>query len=92
MPAPQGFDVCFLTIFFTFTLISFYSLVSWNMGGKGLSFTNGYSWKKHQQFSISYFKNFGEKLETLQDKIKQECYFLCEAFKEEQGEFCSSGA
>ncbi|KAI5623568.1 cytochrome P450, family 2, subfamily AD, polypeptide 6 [Silurus asotus] len=53
--------------------------------GRGLSFTNGYSWKKHQQFSVSYIKSFGESQETLHDKIQHECYFLCEAFKEEQG-------
>ncbi|XP_060773502.1 cytochrome P450 2J2-like [Neoarius graeffei] len=53
--------------------------------GKGLSFTNGYSWKKHRQFAVSYFRNFGERRETLQQKIQQECYFLCEAFNEEQG-------
>lgn len=60
--------------------------------GKGLSFTNGYSWRKHQQFSVSFFKNFGESRETLQHKIQQECYFLCEAFEQEQGEFYSKGA
>ncbi|KAG7316725.1 hypothetical protein KOW79_020266 [Hemibagrus wyckioides] len=53
--------------------------------GRGLSFTNGYSWRKHQQFSVSFFKNFGESRETLQHKIQQECYFLCEAFEQEQG-------
>lgn len=53
--------------------------------GKGLSFTNGYSWKKHQQFSIRFIRSFGDNRETLQHKIQQESYFLCEAFKQEQG-------
>ncbi|KAK2863891.1 hypothetical protein Q7C36_003045 [Tachysurus vachellii] len=53
--------------------------------GRGLSFTNGYSWRKHQQFSVSFFKKFGESRETLQQIIQQECYFLCGSFKQEQG-------
>ncbi|XP_053345239.1 cytochrome P450 2J2-like [Clarias gariepinus] len=53
--------------------------------GRGLSFTNGYSWKKHQQFSVSFLKNFGESREALQHTIHQECHYLCEAFKEEHG-------
>ncbi|XP_060722734.1 cytochrome P450 2K6-like [Tachysurus vachellii] len=52
--------------------------------GRGLSFTNGYSWRKYQQFSVSFFKKFGESRETLQQIIQQECYFLCGSFRQEQ--------
>uniref|UniRef100_A0A672RAH3 Cytochrome P450, family 2, subfamily AD, polypeptide 6 n=1 Tax=Sinocyclocheilus grahami TaxID=75366 RepID=A0A672RAH3_SINGR len=40
---------------------------------RGLSFNNGYSWRKQQQFSMK-------------------CYFLCGAFKEEQGKNPSTAA
>lgn len=53
--------------------------------GRGLSFNNGYSWRKHQQFSMSHLKNFGEGRKTLEENNQRECYFLCGAFKEEQG-------
>ncbi|XP_016311625.1 cytochrome P450 2AD6 [Sinocyclocheilus anshuiensis] len=53
--------------------------------GRGLSFNNGYSWRKQQQFSMSHLKNFGEGRKTLEKHIQRECYFLCGAFKEEQG-------
>ncbi|XP_066532442.1 cytochrome P450 2J2-like isoform X2 [Hoplias malabaricus] len=53
--------------------------------GRGLSFSNGYSWRKQQQFAVSHLKNFGEGKKTLQNHIQREGHFLCEAFKEEQG-------
>ncbi|XP_017543781.1 cytochrome P450 2J2-like [Pygocentrus nattereri] len=53
--------------------------------GRGLSFSNGYSWRKQQQFAVSHLKNFGEGKKTLEHHIQRECHFLCEAFKEEQG-------
>ncbi|XP_077077211.1 cytochrome P450 2AD6 [Siphateles boraxobius] len=53
--------------------------------GRGISFNNGYSWRKQQQFAMSHLKNFGEGRKTLEEHIQRECYFLCGAFKEEQG-------
>ncbi|XP_067272971.1 cytochrome P450 2AD6 [Pseudorasbora parva] len=50
--------------------------------GRGISFNNGYSWRKQQQFAMSHLKK-GRK--TIEEHIQQECYFLCGAFKEEQG-------
>lgn len=34
---------------------------------------------------MSHLKNFGEGRKTLEEHIHRECYFLCGAFKEEQG-------
>ncbi|XP_051581259.1 cytochrome P450 2J2 [Myxocyprinus asiaticus] len=53
--------------------------------GRGMSFNNGYSWRKQQQFSMSHLKNFGEGRKTLEEHIQRECYSLSRAFKEEQG-------
>lgn len=47
--------------------------------------SNGYLWKKHRKFTLSYLRHFGEGQRSLEDYIKVECDFLCEAFKEEQG-------
>ncbi|TRY57094.1 hypothetical protein DNTS_023975, partial [Danionella cerebrum] len=52
--------------------------------GRGLSFNNGYSWRKQQQFSMSHLKNFGEGRKTLEEHIQRECYILCGVLKEEQ--------
>ncbi|KAA0708663.1 Cytochrome P450 2J2 [Triplophysa tibetana] len=53
--------------------------------GQGISFNNGYSWRKQQQFAMSHLKNFGEGKKTLEEHLQRECYFLSAAFKEEQG-------
>ncbi|XP_019752043.1 cytochrome P450 2J2-like, partial [Hippocampus comes] len=51
----------------------------------GVVMSNGYLWKKHRKFTLSYLRHFGEGQRSLENYIKVECDFLCEAFKEEQG-------
>ncbi|KAG7487686.1 hypothetical protein MATL_G00026190 [Megalops atlanticus] len=53
--------------------------------GRGLSLSNGYMWRKQQQFALAFLKNFGEGRKTLELHILKECDFLCEAIREEQG-------
>ncbi|XP_019752042.1 cytochrome P450 2J2-like [Hippocampus comes] len=53
--------------------------------GIGVVMSNGYLWKKHRKFTLSYLRHFGEGQRSLENYIKVECDFLCEAFKEEQG-------
>ncbi|KAI1892060.1 hypothetical protein AGOR_G00150090 [Albula goreensis] len=53
--------------------------------GLGISLSNGYMWRKQQQFAQAHLKNFGEGRKTLESHILQECSFLREAFREEQG-------
>ncbi|KAI4892532.1 hypothetical protein NFI96_024702 [Prochilodus magdalenae] len=55
-------------------------------GGRGMSFCNGYTWRKQQQFAVSHLKNFGDGKKSLEHNIQREGRFLCEAFKEEQGQ------
>ncbi|KAG9343110.1 hypothetical protein JZ751_014082 [Albula glossodonta] len=42
-------------------------------------------WRRQRQFAVSHLKNFAEGKKTLEFHIQQECAFLCEAFREEQG-------
>ncbi|XP_061153111.1 cytochrome P450 2J2-like [Syngnathus typhle] len=53
--------------------------------GLGIGLSNGYSWKKHRRFANTHLRYFGEGQQSLENYIKVECGFLCEAFKEEQG-------
>ncbi|XP_077390414.1 cytochrome P450 2J2-like [Festucalex cinctus] len=53
--------------------------------GLGVVLSNGYPWKKHRKFTISHLRYFGEGQRSLENYIRVECGFLCEAFKEEQG-------
>ncbi|XP_036409838.1 cytochrome P450 2J2-like [Megalops cyprinoides] len=55
--------------------------------GYGLSSTNGYRWRRQRQFAVSHLKNFGEGRKMLEFHILQECSFLCEAIREQQGRF-----
>ncbi|XP_061539113.1 cytochrome P450 2J2-like isoform X1 [Phycodurus eques] len=53
--------------------------------GIGVVLSNGYLWKKHRKFTVTHLRYFGEGQRSLENYIKVECSFLCEAFKEEQG-------
>ncbi|XP_061636118.1 cytochrome P450 2J6-like isoform X2 [Phyllopteryx taeniolatus] len=52
---------------------------------QGVVLSNGYLWKKHRKFTVTHLRYFGEGQRSLENYIKVECSFLCEAFKEEQG-------
>ncbi|XP_057697484.1 cytochrome P450 2J4-like isoform X2 [Corythoichthys intestinalis] len=51
----------------------------------GVALSNGYPWKKHRRFVVSHLRYFGEGQQSLENYIRVECGYLCEAFKEEQG-------
>ncbi|XP_057697485.1 cytochrome P450 2J2-like isoform X3 [Corythoichthys intestinalis] len=53
--------------------------------GIGVALSNGYPWKKHRRFVVSHLRYFGEGQQSLENYIRVECGYLCEAFKEEQG-------
>ncbi|XP_055020468.1 cytochrome P450 2J4-like isoform X3 [Boleophthalmus pectinirostris] len=53
--------------------------------GLGIALSNGYLWKKQRKFANIHLRYFGEGQRTLEKYIEQECHFLCESFKEEQG-------
>ncbi|XP_077463171.1 cytochrome P450 2J2-like [Stigmatopora argus] len=54
--------------------------------GIGVGLSNGYPWKKHRKFTVSHLRYFGEGQRSLENHIRVECGYLCEAFKEEQGQ------
>ncbi|KAI1892059.1 hypothetical protein AGOR_G00150080 [Albula goreensis] len=53
--------------------------------GLGIALSNGYLWKNQRKFTNTHLKYFGEGKRTLETYILQECNFLCQAMKEEQG-------
>lgn len=53
--------------------------------GLGIALSNGYLWKKQRKFANTHLRYFGEGQRTLEKYIEQECRFLCESVKEEQG-------
>ncbi|XP_057696757.1 cytochrome P450 2J2-like isoform X1 [Corythoichthys intestinalis] len=53
--------------------------------GAGVLMSSGYPWKKHRKFMVSHLRYFGEGQRSLENYIRVECGYLCEAFKEEQG-------
>uniref|UniRef100_A0AAV2KXU6 Cytochrome P450 n=1 Tax=Knipowitschia caucasica TaxID=637954 RepID=A0AAV2KXU6_KNICA len=53
--------------------------------GIGIALSNGYLWKKQRKFAKTHLRYFGDGQKTLEKYIEQECTFLCESFKEEQG-------
>lgn len=42
-------------------------------------------WKIQKKFANAHLRHFAEGKKTLENHIQQECYYLCEAFKEEHG-------
>ncbi|XP_053709994.1 cytochrome P450 2J2-like [Synchiropus splendidus] len=53
--------------------------------GIGIGLGNGYSWKMHRKFTVTFLRHYGEVQKTYERSTEVESNFLCEAFKEEQG-------
>ncbi|XP_029939437.1 cytochrome P450 2J2-like [Salarias fasciatus] len=53
--------------------------------GIGIAMSNGYMWKIQRKFANIHLRHFGAGQRSLENYIKVESNYLCEAFKEEQG-------
>lgn len=63
------------------------SCKTWYLPTQGIALSNGYLWKSQRRFANTHLKYFGEGKKTLETSIIQECSFLCQAMKEEQGKY-----
>ncbi|XP_029988169.1 cytochrome P450 2J2-like isoform X1 [Sphaeramia orbicularis] len=54
--------------------------------GLGIALSNGYLWKKQRKFANTHLRYFGEGQKSLEKYTEVESNFLCEAFKDEQGQ------
>ncbi|XP_064189694.1 cytochrome P450 2J2-like [Anguilla rostrata] len=53
--------------------------------GLGIILSNGHMWKNQRRFANIHLKHFGEGKKALVTCILEECHWLCQAVKEEQG-------